>query len=415
MEWHEKLKQLQISRQFTADGLASALGITTRTLADFMKPADQGGREPTGPVQRLIGHLLGEDESSALAKHELNLVIIHGDFRVHEDQDAVSIVIDMHSAYGTYPNNEYHYVTVEPRRDAKWAFEGLSRRRIQPHFFACEDGADTQEAKDCYFTITAAWLATQAMRRDLAHITLAADPRKFWPLARELKELAEVKVTFVRETASNRDESIAQLLQNIGVGIVDPTGRRLGVISTLKPDFGFITPGRMDADGSLILSSTEKPIFFSWNHMRKDGKGINEADINSLHEGDYVSFSMSMNHRGPCAADVALVKREKASQEVIESKTLTNQPPSSLKESDLIKIIKDAIDVCADEDGWALSSAVGSRVNIFYPDFKKYLLEANPNYLKLSNLAAAHPEYFEVSPNGAGTQHLAACMRIKPK
>ena len=78
MSWDKKLKRLQENLDLTSDGLASALGITTRTLSDFMKSAAEGGREPTGPVQRLIDLLSGElDSQGAGKKPQLNLVIIH--------------------------------------------------------------------------------------------------------------------------------------------------------------------------------------------------------------------------------------------------------------------------------------------------------------------------------------------------
>lgn len=417
MNWHQKLRRLQENLGLTAEGLAGTLGITTRTLADFLKPVDEGGREPTGPVQRLIDLLSGELDSQGLVKKpQLNLVVIHGDFRVPTGQDRVGAIVDMHAAAGTQRNNEFHYITVEPERDARWAVEGLARRRIQPHFFACDPGLDTQQARDCYFTATTVWLATQAMRRDLAHITLAADAKKFWPLAKELKELAEVEVTFVRE--AKQDPEIDSLLRDIQIGVADPSGRKFGYVTALKRgadpkseiSYGFIAPRQK---GQEVTEPVERaPLFFSYNHMRKDTNGSPEIAIAQLIEGDYVSFSIGMNNKGPCATDVALVERAPnapplATPPAYPKSNRRNMP----EETELVEIVKDAVTVCADEDGWALSAAVGSRISVLYPNFAERLqASAHP---KISTLARAHPELFELSAGGPPTRHAAACMKLK--
>ena len=66
------------------DALAGAVGITTRTLSDFMKV--KGGREPTDTLQNLIDILSGEINSMSLVRApRLNPVVISGDFRVPGD------------------------------------------------------------------------------------------------------------------------------------------------------------------------------------------------------------------------------------------------------------------------------------------------------------------------------------------
>jgi hypothetical protein len=419
--WDQKLRRLQQNLRdgegVTAEELAGTLGITTRTLADFMKPVADGGREPTGPVQRLIDLLLGEMDSQDLArKPKLNLVIIHGDFRVSGEQDPVDAIVTMHSAGGR--NNEFHYITVAPERgaSAKWAIEGLSRRRIQPHFFATDPGLNTQEAMDCYFTATAMWLATQAMRRDLAHITLAADVRKFWPLARELKELAEVDVTMVREAGYSVDKDQDALLQGIGIGVADPAGRNFGRVMALKGDatskvsYGFIVPSRAGKSGKPV---PEAPLFFSWNHMRRDKSGIVELEIDKLVVGDEVSFGIGMNNRGPCAIDVALVGRaaDAPPLEAVSAKHNVARR-SKPEEAELVDILKDAVSVCADKDGWARLSDVGNRINVLHPNFKERLQAVS--FQKILGFAAAYPAVFELSPDGQGTPYAAACLRLKP-
>lgn len=85
-----------------------------------------------------------------------------------------------------------------------------------------------------------------------------------------------------------------------------------------------------------------------------------------------------------------------------------------MTDGDIIKIIIDSIYFCADDTGWALSASVGARITKSMPNFKKILRMANQNYMKLSSVLDAHPEIFEISLNGAGTQYAASCIRLKP-
>jgi hypothetical protein len=414
MTWDVKLKRLQENLSLTQEGLASTLGITTRTLADFMKPVSEGGREPTGPVQRLINLLSGELDSQFLVKKpQLNLVVIHGDFRAPPGHEPVSTVVDMHAAAGGQINNEFHYITVEPERDKKWALEGLLKRRVQPHFFICDDSRlANEQAQDCYFTATAVWLATKAMQRDLAHITLAADASKFWPLAKELKDLADVDVTFVREFMSSTEEAahlneLMALLQ--GIRVADPSGRKFGRVNKLKRKgiganaeiaFGFISQCDVGAGGEFV--PTDISLFFSWNHMRKGGDGKREMEISDLVEGDVVSFAIGMNNEGACATDVALVERAPGAPQVAPPSGLARRNVSQEKE--LLDILRDAVTVCADEDGWALSSSVDSRISVLYSDFKERLQSVG--HQKINQFASNYPETFERSGDRPGTERI---------
>lgn len=417
MTWDNKLKRLQDNLGQSAEELASTLGITTRTLSDFLKPVGSGGREPTGPVRRLIDLLLGElDAQGVIKKPLLNLVIIHGDFRAPPGQDAVSMIVDMHAAAGPQRNNEFHYIAVESEQGIqKWIREGLITRRVQPHFFAYETDIPNNSAKDCYFTTTAVWLATQAMRRDLAHITVAADPVKFWPLARELKELAEVEVTFVREAAQDLGESGVEFLKNMGIGIANPSGRKFGHVAKLIPRagtsdeiaYGYINPETKGALDERIINGGG--LFFSYNHMRKDPHGDDETAISELGKNDYVSFSIGMNNRGACATDVALV--EKSTTVSIETGPEKTDSQVLKNDSELVEILQDAIKVCADEDGWALSSSVGTRITTLHPDIRKRLSEFG--FKNYANIAMKHTNIFDYSADGDGTQHSAACLRLR--
>jgi transcriptional regulator with XRE-family HTH domain len=420
MSWEEKLKRLQENLNLTQDGLASTLGITTRTLSDFMNPASD--REPTGPIQKLIELLSNEmDSPNAAKKPQLNLVVIHGDFRTRSDQDAVTTIVEMHAAAGTQRNNEFHYVTVEPERDKKWAIEGLQKRRVQPHFFVCDEGLNSQEARDCYFTATTVWLASQAMRRDLARITLAADPVKFWPLARELKILAEVDVTFVREAASKPDLLIDRLLEDIEIGVADPSGRKFGKVVTLKAradqrekvTFGYIEPEQNDSESR--PAQGRKELFFSWNHMLKDRSGKPELEIDRLFVGDRVSFGIGMNSEGPCATDVALVSRVAGAPEVA-MRSLPTQAialNSKREEALLVDILRDAVIVCADEDGWALAADIGNRGDV-RGGFKARLQALKPG-TKIVKFCADNPDVFETQDHGVGSKEASARVRLKPQ
>lgn len=416
MSWDQKLKRLQENLGTSAEGLAGTLGITTRTLSDFMKPEEQGGRTPTGPVQKLIELLLGEiDSQGVVRKPTLNLVIIHGDFRVSGLQDPVEAILTMHAEGGR--NNEFHYVTVAPERDARWAIEGLTRKRIQPHFFAFEQGMDTQAARDCYFTATAMWLASQAMRRDLAHITLAADMKKFWPLARELRELAGVDVTVVREAGADQDPAVEAMVQSCGVSIADPIGRKFGWVTGLRGDipnsvtFGFVQPATLGANHQLVADGP--PLFFSYNHMRKDRRtNLREFEISQLVVGDVVSFAVGMNYKGPCAIDVALVDRPEGAPVLSSAVIGVASPRRTRFESvELVDVVKDAVTVCADDEGWALLSNVGNRISVVQPDFKERL-RATGQFKTLTALISAYPDEFEES-DGQGTRYTAKCIRLR--
>jgi cold shock CspA family protein len=407
MTWAERLKRLQGKLNLTPDGFASELRITTRTLADFMKSEADGGRDPTGPVQRLVELLSGEE---VLSKPKLNLVVIHDEFKVPGSNNAVDTIVEMHAAAGKQFDNEYHYVAKEPERNAKLMHDSLVKsHQMRSHFFP-RDSFVTEAAMDCYFTATTVWLATQAMRRDLAHITLAADVNKFWPLARELRQLAEVKVTFVQQAESTQSESLISLLQQLDISIADPSGRKFGFISSLKStadpkgkiDYGFITPGKKVQNGKPTEDGA--PLFFSFNHMRKDKNDEFQIEINKLNIGDYVSFSIGMNYKGASATDVVLVERTESSPN-----------PTQSDKAEMLDIYRDAVTDCADKKGWALSADVGSRMKVLSSNYKDRLKTIDSSYTTLQLFGNSYKDTFEYSSDNDQTGHSAACVRIKPK
>ena len=399
------------------EALADALGITTRTLSDFMKV--KGGREPTDTLQKLIDILSGEIESMSLIRApRLNLVLISGDFRVPGDGNPVETVVDMHR--GGSLNNEYHFISVTPGANSqlvRFAEEALGRRRVTPHFFSCEPGYDSQAAVDSYFTVTATWLASQAAKRDLAHITLAADLRKFWLLARELKRLFEVGVTMIRQASDQEDPGITALLRSHDISVADPRGRKFGRVQKLLSDtasgqisYGFIDPVDVESNHQIAPGSA---LFFSHMHMRKLPHTDDfEVRIAELSEGDIVSFDIGMNYKGPCAVDVALVKpaaTQDRTRRAREDASSTSQ--MAAEPVDIISALQDAVSVCADEDGWALMSRVGQRLRSM-PNYKGMMRAASAN--KISQIVDANPDLFEQSgQDGAGTRYSAACIRAR--
>ena len=252
----------------------------------------------------------------------------------------------------------------------------------------------------------------KALRNDLAHVTIAADPMKFWPLATELKGLG-VEVTFVRESVPEQ-EDVANFLQTIEVQIVDPSGRKFGYITSLKSssgskvDFGFITlEEKIGAD-----EKNTEGIFFSFNHMRKKGNEA-EIEIDELVLGDYVSFALGMNNKGVCATDVTLIKRADGAPQITMATTSVNPSRRNVSEEMvLLDTIKEAVIDCANTEGWALLSAVGNRANILLPNFKERYKAAG--YAKIATLVE-HSEIFDSSAGGPETGLSAACIRLRKR
>lgn len=420
-DWPSKLRRLQQNlgsseeQPLTQEQLAGQLGITSRTLLDFMK----GVREPTGPVARLIEILLAENRPT---EPRLSLVVIDNDFvddlPMANGQDPVDAIVKMHSH--DIRNNEFIYVSALPAH-AKWVMEGLMGRGIRPHFFGWPAEVDTPEARACYFTATTVWLAAQAVERDLTRVTLVADPKKFWPIALALTENAKVKVAFVGQALTDKDQNLKGFLDGIRIEVEDPAGRRFGFVSALqertRPDgvkeipWGWITPGSKGPNGERKPDDA-RDLFFSFNHMKKDRSGNPEMRIQDLAPGDFVSFSLGMNHKGPCAIDVALVQRASGAPPLEERPISTRGTGATTDEEEvLVDIIKEAVPVCADKEGWALLADVGSRISVLYPDYKERV--AGAGVRRIGELARRHAEVFEVSDHGAGTRHRAACVRLK--
>jgi cold shock CspA family protein len=141
-----------------------------------------------------------------------------------------------------------------------------------------------------------------------------------------------------------------------------------------------------------------KPVFFSFNHMRKKkDTNIPETPIESLNIGDIVGFVIGMNNKGPCATDVTMIQRAPALEE-------NGQP-------EIIDLVRDAIHVCANENGWALMSSVGGRLSVLHPNYMDLLLQHG--YDQLAVLIRRYPAIFEYSHDGIGTNHRAACVRIR--
>ena len=404
--WDVKLARLQEQLRQTNEDLATTLGISTRTLSECRRE----GASPSQPIQRLIDLLLGEGIET---KVESNLIVIHSDFRVPEGDEPAKMIVEMHAAGGgAQRDNEFHYISVDSNRIARIYVESLVRMRIQPHILTEESALLNSESRDCYFTALVIILATQATRRNLSHITIAADISKFWPLARELKEILGVDITFIREVDTDLDSAKLDAIRRLGINIASPSGRKSGFVQKLVPGlngnipYGFIIP--IDSLGNPMKG--ESNLFFSFRHMRKGRDGMAETDISRLNTGDLVTFSIGMNNKGICATDVALIEVKCIAPEKLEkSQTTRSVAKTNKKDLELIRILDDAIKTCASEDGLALLSRVGSRANIVRDGFKEILNEAG--YPAIKDFIAQHSDRFEYFPDGSGS-YTAACLRL---
>jgi cold shock CspA family protein len=413
-KWIVKLQKLQDLHHSSPEKLATMLGITTRTLSDFMKPVEEGGREPTKPIQLLIDHLLGESGGS---KPGLNLVLIHSDFRIREGfsaVDSIDFIIDLNvetprniesalSMKSEPFRNEYHYIGAHKSRSNQIVdmSEILGKKKIMPQFLVAEIGVDLDKALDMYFTATAMWLVSQALSQELAHVTIAANINNFWVLAKEIREFANVGVTFVLQHEQEVSDGIIETLEEYKISIISPLGRLEGEVSAIHPNgsFGHIT------------NPMGKQMFFSWNHMKRGLNGLPELEIHHLKVGDKVYFTIGVNNKGPCATDVAIVKRGGEAEVELNAIISTLNKELTPEEQDLLNTkIADVVGVCADADGRALLADVGSRIKLMHPDASKILYDKG---YKLSDFVKKQYEKYEYEPRGGGAKS-AACIRLNP-
>jgi hypothetical protein len=407
--WPERLKGLQDRLEKSPEQIADMLGITVRTLGEFTRPE---GREPSQPIQRLIEMLEAELQvgASSVGNQQsppLTMVIIHGDFEAQDKRDVVTTIDDMTKAADFSGNVEFHYITVNPERDMQKALSILQSKRVTPHFFMQEGrlNPDNSKQAECsYFSTTVTWLASIAKKNNLQRITLAADVKDYWPIAKEIKALAEIDVSFIRAAKASLSEEQLGALEEMGISVIDPVGRHFGRIHSLSDDrssrsgYGFLIYVRPGSDNEWI-DLGGNTVFFSWNHMRKDGSGAAEIPISKLREGDIVGFAIGMNDKGPCATDVTLIERAP------EPEAKSEQEPIDLN------VLKDAVRVCADQNGWALVANVGSRLSILNPEYKDQL---DAKKFKIGELLKKHDELFEYSTDATKTTRNAACARLKP-
>ena len=423
--WPDKLEELKKQHNSSYEQLADMLGISTRTLADLMKPKPvaEDGRlsEPTKPIQRLVNHLL----SSELSRPGLNLVLIHSDFKVSkdafDDNDVINSVIKPLLALNAEAprittivdtrqpeafRNEYHYITI-PNDKVNTTL--LLKNNILPNYLLAEDEVETEKTLDVFFAVTAMRLVSKTISQNLAHVTIAANIETFWSLGQQIQEIGKevgknIGVTFVRQFGVIESENLRKTILKDNCQIIDPPlGRRSGIVSSIHPGgFGFIKD---------LFEPNKSGIFFSWNHMKLDENGIPEVDIQQLKVGDKVSYTIGVNNKGPCAANVAIVERHDQTRLESVSPTLKKQILTTEEQDFLKNKLTDAISICADADGWALLADVGSRIKLMFPQATESL---NAKGYKLSLFVKEElTEIFEYSSDGKNTHRTAACIRLK--
>lgn len=404
--WSERIKALQTQLGKTPEEMAGTLGITPRTLGEFTRPE---GREPSLSIQRVI-ELLENGLTSGAPKVEkistrkkLNLVIIHSEYVSPSGGNVVTVIDEMNASNevdGTDFNNEFHYIVINPERDMQKALPILKNKRVTPHFFMDESALKSSENAECsYFATTATWLASAAKKNNLGRITFAANVQKFWPISKELKELAEVDVSFIREDADTPSQSEVKALESMGIRVFSPAIRYHGQVVSLKDGFGFLKQVKKDPLGNNWIIQEGENVFFSWNHMRKQSNpDIPIISITDLMVGDIVGFAMGFNDVRECATDVTLSSRSK--------ETTVNTDATGF-----LDVLKEAIKECANEEGWALMSELGNCLRAWYPpDYKEKL--RSMGYENLTEPLKKHPHMFTFTQTGEGSNYKAACVRV---
>lgn len=216
--------------------------------------------------------------------------------------------------------------------------------------------------------------------------------------------------------ASDEDDPrLSALLSSYGISVAAPRGCKFGRVNKLVVDaaagqitYGFIHPVDFESDNEIA----SRPVLF-FSHMRRaENTQELEFPIVSPSEGDIVSFEMGMNYKGPCAIDVALVKKVFGGAAhrplQITAQTKRAEAPTA---DDIVAALRDAVAVCADEDGWALMSRVRQRLPSI-PNYKGLMQAASAR--KISQIVESHPAIFEQSgADGSDTRYSAACIRIR--
>ncbi len=399
-EWPTRLKKLQETLRKDTDEMAGMLGISPRTLGEFTRPE---GREPSEPIQKLVEMI--ENNINPREK-KLTLIIIHSGFPWNDEpdgKDIVTLINEMERAASDGINDDFHFVSLDPEKDLLKSLKIWQQNRVTPHFLMKDETLKTssEEVRSSYFSAITTWLVTEATSKNLGHVVLAADVTKFWPLAKVLRDLAEIKVSFIRNSKSNLTSDEIKSLDEYDIEIISLAARQHGRVTSIKDGgYGFIEYIKRDQTDEEKWVSQGGGMFFSWNHMRKKKDGLPEVNIRDLTPGDIVSFATGMNDKGPCATDVVLLEKSKNQTENIDE--------------ELVSIIKSTINDCSpDETGWVLISSLGTRLNFTQPDYKDLLTKHN--YSKLSEFFNNSEDIFEYSSQGSNSTFNAACVRIKLK
>ncbi|MFZ2171712.1 MAG: OST-HTH/LOTUS domain-containing protein [Methylococcaceae bacterium] len=381
----DKLK-LMLKRGIEEKELADMLGISPRTLSEFLRP---GGRTPTGALEKLIDTLTNDSSST---KARACLSFIHKDFSQSErTQEKPYIQIVVNQIKETFGDSTFdaHFITTatasENVDNNDWALEdALKLMGVTSYFLKYLKYADKPanekpyiQILDIFFSSTVISVIHKNLYRNIGEIILAADVNKFWPLAAEIKSISGISPKFLSKDSTQNILSIASYLKDIGTDIIPITVRYKGVVRYKHEDYCFI---------EYKDKGHSEQIFCSWKEFKTENDyNKRRVDFEELEIEDEVYFSIGSNKQGICAIDALRGKSTTKTQTKVEKIPIDQ--------------IKEAWEYCKNADGWANLADVGSRLtNIILP--AKSFSPTNYGYQKLRPLIEATGKY-EIESNYA--------------
>lgn len=431
-DWPRTLRELQTDLQLTQEELANKLGITARTLSDLMK---DNARPPTQSVQLLVQRL--HDEKGILSQSRHSVVLIHGSFDIRgyftPEESAISFIVER--IYGfdkAHENIEFHFISYLPKLEPLFqavVYESMARMRVTPHLLTprIENDPLAEAALDCHFVQVATRIISEAASKGLAHVTLAANPLKIWPLAKWIETEGNGRVTIISD-ASPREGSDPEGLDSIiSMGITAVPAISLGnsqhstgTVTLVQKgadggEFGFIA---IEADPLRAGDTPVQSVFFSWNHVTQK-ESYRRARGNRMipfAAGTRVTFRIGMNYKGLCAIDVTATDNTPITPHAVERRAFAPTSPAQgqddangLDKDAIARVLADVlVDTPKDAEGAVLMSVFGNRMLILRPDIKERL--ATLGYPRYKEFVGGYTDLFEFLP---GPQPGTDRLRLK--
>lgn len=394
MSWQKRIKDLQDSMGITSDEMAQLLGISPRTLGDFTRP---DGRQPSDPIQKLIGFL---EKDHGISKYDdkkaSNTILIVLNSNFYEKHNDIVDIIDRMTKDDATSVKDYHFIYAGLDNKVSSAISLIqTHRNIKPHyFFLDDDKAGNSHADISYFSSVASLLIEEGVKRNVSHIVIAADFNTFYTLSYSYNDASinperealdhEINFTYISD---NGDEQLSKILKVINPKSIN-TRHKGKVISKKESSYGFISLTK-DKEKSIKNDG----VFFSYNSIRKNDNNP-DVKMEDISIGDTVSFNLGINNKGICAIDMVLIEAYKSND----------------KESKSVKMLAAAISDCIDETGWALMSNVGSRLSVINKNYKEII--KYEGYEDIGSICKSHGDIFEYSTDGK-EKHKAACVKLK--